>query len=119
MRAQGRQIPTKLQHTLIRLGPRLARFADKWGSKKTWGGKGQLLSILGVVRIVMAPGPIAVEMLRAEFLRVGAMFPGMELMIGAHIAIGISGRDLIDVETLIRSVGCSQNRQASSQGKCS
>ena len=49
--------------------------------------------------IVVPPGAIQVGMLGPEFLRVGAMFPFMELVVVAHIAVGIGDRDVTRFES--------------------
>ena len=52
-------------------------------------------SVIALVpRIVMSPRAILIEMLGAELLRVGSMVPGVELTVGALIAIGIGNADI-------------------------
>jgi len=58
-----------------------------------------------------------VEMLGAVFLGVGTMFPGMELMIVAHIAVRVGDGDLIGVERVVR-IGRTKHRHAPRQGEC-
>src|ERR1700735_1818837 len=78
----------------------------------------ELLRVVGVMLIVMRPWTIFVQMLSAQFLRVGAMLPGMELIVGACIAVRIGNNDLIDVEALpISGIGRSQRGQTCRQSK--
>ena len=58
--------------------------------------------VVVVPRVIMLPRAILIGLLGAISFRVAAMFPLMELMVGAHITIRITDSHDIDVEVPVR-----------------
>jgi len=52
-----------------------------------------------MVRSIVAPRVILIDMLGAKLFRISPVFPGMKLTIRAHISIGISGADIAILES--------------------